>query len=215
MYWNMEERLHDQWKYTSESIEKVDEKNNSVKNTCRNQTKLDSESNRNKLRNKNEERLVNLTIFEDSSKIKMRTRSLTRKPKKKISLADWMKTLTFSSVFLFGLGLWKDGETPKLAFQRVEKNTLRRDWNSAGLKVDGAARRNFVPILATGRSVVKSAHARRSRRQLDPALFPYTNGQMGGAKGVGCSIQLRERGGRRVGRIKTRGHTVTSLPAPI
>ena len=36
MYWNMEERLHDQWKYTSESIEKVDEKNNSVKNTCRN-----------------------------------------------------------------------------------------------------------------------------------------------------------------------------------
>lgn len=38
----------------------------------------------------------------------------------------------------------------KKMLKRIEKNTHRRDRNSAGLKVDGAARRNFVPILATG-----------------------------------------------------------------
>lgn len=43
--------------------------------------------------------------------------------------------------------------------ERVEKNTLGRDWNSAGLKPRGAARRNFVPILARNCPIFFSAHA--------------------------------------------------------
>ena len=46
--------------------------------------------------------------------------------------------------------------------ERVEKNTLGRDWNSAGLKPRGAARRNFVPILARNRPIFESAHAQQT-----------------------------------------------------
>ena len=50
----------------------------------------------------------------------MRTRSLTRKPKKKISLADWMKTLTFRPFF------FSDSD--------CEKTVKRQSWLFRGLR---------------------------------------------------------------------------------